>query len=119
SIICFIPVHFILEPEISLTASLIVARIGFGFVFIGANLIMQRLFGTAKRGAFSVALYMIITFIMSVPAVICAVAVLMLMAPVLSVEAAFLATVPANILVSAITLFFVRNILQYSEYNNK
>lgn len=119
SIICFIPVHFILEPEISLTVSLIVARIGFGFVFIGANLIMQRLFGTAERRLLTVTVYMLITLLMSVPAVICAVAVIMLMAPVLSVEAAFLATVPANILVSAITLFFVRNILQYSEYNNK
>lgn len=120
SIICFIPVHFILEPEISLTVSLIVARTGFGFVFIGANLIMQRLFGTAKRGAFSVALYMLITLVMSVPAIGCgAAAALMTGRYAFTVEAAFLATVPANILVSAITLFFVRNILQYSEYNNK
>ena len=119
SIVCFIPVHFILKPEISLTASLVVARIGFGFVFIGANLIMQRLFGTAERRLLTVTVYMLITLLMSVPAVICAVAVLMLMAPVLSVEAAFLATVPANMLVSAITLFFVRNILQHSEYNNR
>lgn len=120
SVICFIPVHFILEAEIGFTASMIIARIGFGFVFIGANLVMQRLFGTAERNVLSVTVYMVITVLMSVPAIICAVAVvLVLMTEAFTVEAAFLATVPANILVSAMTLFFVRNILQYSEYSKK
>lgn len=118
SIICFIPVHFIFEAEVSFTVSMIAARIGFGFVFIGANLIMQRLFGTAERKAVSVMIYMLITLLMSVPAIICAVAVgFVFLTDYFVVEAAFLATVPTNMIVSAITLFFVRNILQHSEYN--
>ena len=117
SVICFIPIHFILEEEIGLTVSMIVARIGFGFVFISANLIMQRLFSTAERNVISVMVYMLITVVLSLPAIIFA--VITVFSPYFIVEIPLLATVPVNILVSAVTLFFVRNVLQYSEYSYK
>lgn len=117
SIICFIPIHFILEEEISVTVSMIAARIGFGFVFIGANLIMQRLFGKSEKNALNIIIYMLITLLLSVPAVIAV--IIVVFSPALTMELCLLATVPVNIAVSAVTLFFVRNILQYSEYNNR
>ncbi len=117
SVICFIPVHFIMEEDIIFTLSLMVARIGFGFVFIGANLIMQRLFSTSEKNVISVIVYMLITLLMSVPATIAAIAVVF--SPYFTIEAPFFATVPVNIIVSAVTLFFVRNVLEYSEYNYK
>lgn len=120
SVICFIPVHFIFGEQITLTASLIAARIGFGFVFMGANLIMHRLFGTAERRILTVTVYMLITLFMSVPAIICAVGFLLIApAEYFSVEAAFLVTVPANMLVASAALLSMRNILQYSEYSGR
>ena len=117
SIICFIPVHFILKETVSFTASMIAARIGFGFIFIGANLIMQRLFSTAKRNAVTVIVYMLITVLLSLPSVIAAVVVIF--SPFFTMESTFLITIPVNMAVAGVTLFFVRNILQYSEYNNR
>ena len=117
SIICFIPIHFILEETVSFTVSMIAARIGFGFIFIGANLIMQRLFSTAKRNAVTVIVYMLITVLLSLPAVIAAVVVVF--SPFFTMEITFLITIPVNMAVAAVILFFVRNILQYSEYNGR
>lgn len=117
SVICFIPVHFILGTDLRLTVSMMVARASFGLIFIGANLVFQRIFSNASKTLLTVTLYMLFTLAFSLPAVICGVLVSFI-AP-FNPELSFLATVPANLLVSAAVLFCVRNILQYSEYNNR
>ncbi|MBR3817294.1 MAG: putative ABC exporter domain-containing protein [Clostridia bacterium] len=117
SIICFIPVHFILKTDILLTLSMMAARAAFGLIFIGANLVFQRLFSSASKTVLTITLYMLFTAAFSMPAIICGVLV-SFFAP-FNPELSLLATVPVNAVVSAVILFAVRNVLQYSEYNNR
>lgn len=117
SVICFIPVHFILGTDIRLSVAMMISRASFGLIFIGANLIFQRLFSNASKTALTVTLYMLLTLALSLPSVICGVLVSFLVP--FNPEFALLAAVPVNIAVSAVILFSVRNILQYSEYNNR
>lgn len=117
SVICFIPVHFILKTDIRLTVSMMVARAGFGLIFIGVNLVFQRLFSGASKTVLTLTLYMLFTVAFSLPAVICGVLV-SFFSP-FNPELSLLVTVPVNTVVSAVMLFSVRNVLQYSEYNNR
>lgn len=117
SIICFIPIHFILETDIKLTVSMMAARVSFGLIFIGVNLVFQRIFSNASKTVLTVTFYMLLTLVFSLPAVICGVLV-NFFAP-FNPELSFWALVPVNAAVSAVILFSVRNILQYSEYNNR
>ncbi len=117
SIVCFIPVHFILELDFTVSIAMVAARIGFGFIFIGANLVLQRLFSTSQRNVFSVIVYMLIIMLFSIPAVIAA--VLVSFSAPFNAELSYLATVPINLAIAFLLLFCMRNVLQYSEYNYK
>lgn len=114
-IICFIPVHFILHLSFAQTLSMMAARIGFGFLFIGANLLLQRLFGKAQRTVISIVIYLLIVTAFSVPAMVGAF-LISFMAP-FNPEFGYFLTVPINLVAALILLFLSRNVLQYSEYN--
>lgn len=117
SILCFLPVYFILQTGIIETVAMIFARTTFGFLFIGVNLVLQRFMGSSDKKFLVVTIYFLLAMLFSVPAI--AVGALLGMYLPFNMEFAFLAMSCANIITSCITLFCCRNILEYADYNNK
>lgn len=117
SVVCFIPIHFILEPDLAETAAMIAARIGFGLIFIGTNLVLQRVFGKTERTVFSMTVYVLLIFLFSLPSISAGIFASFMFPfyPWIS----FFAMCVINIIVFPILLFISRNILEYSEYNFK
>lgn len=117
SVICFIPVHFILDLDLSETAAMIAARISFGLIFIGTNLVLQRIFGKTERTVFSMTVYMLLIFLFSLPSIAAGVFT-SFMFPFYP-RISFVSMFALNIIVFPILLFISRNVLEYSEYNFK
>lgn len=117
SIICFIPLHFILGSTVEETASMIIARCGFGLVFTGSNLVYLKLIKRSEKTFFTMTVYTLIAMLFCIPGALAGAAVHMMFW--YYGDVGYLATLPVNILVFLILLFFCRNILEYSEFNNK
>lgn len=115
SILCFIPVHFIVGYDIIVTASMIIGRISFGLLFIGANLLMQRIFGVREKTVFFVAIYVITVTLLSIPSGAAALAVGLVIP--FNPQFCFLAMTAVNTVMAPMLLFLCRNVLEYSEYN--
>lgn len=117
SVVCLIPVHFILKLDLSETAAMIAARISFGFIFIGTNLVLQRIFGKTERTVFSMTVYVILIFLFSLPSVAAGIFTNFMFPfyPRISFVFMFI----FNLIVFPILLFISRNVLEYSEYNFK
>lgn len=117
SILCFIPVHFILHQSIFITIGMIAARISFAFLFIGVNMILQRFFGSTDKKIFIGLAYFFLIILFSLPAILVGV----FLWGILFFDSAIVYFVVAvvNTVVSAITLFLTRNVLSYSEINSK
>lgn len=117
SVLCFIPVYLILKLSIAEIIGMIVARITFGFLFIGINLILQRLFGSSDKKLLVITVYFVFILLFSVPAI--AAGVLLGMYLPFNPEFAYFAVALINVPISAVILFCCRNILEYADYNNK
>ena len=115
--VCFIPMHFILGLRVEETVSMAIARLFFVPVFIGGNLVLQRFFGKSEKNFITVTVYMLTVTVLCIPALICGVFV-SFYAP-FNIELSLIATVPVNVIVSALTLLLTKNVLIYSEYNNR
>lgn len=117
SILCFIPVHFIIGNTVTETVTMILGRISFGFLFIGTNLLLQRILGKSEKTAFSMMIYMIITSVLSLPSIVVGVTV-GFMFPFMQ-EIVYLAMTAVNLIIAPVLLFISRNVLEYSEFNNR
>lgn len=117
SILCFLPVYFILKLNAVEVVAMILARISFGFLFIGINLILQRFMGSSDKKFLVITVYFLLITLMSTPSI--AAGVLTGMYLPFNLELAYVAMAIANLPVSLITLFCCRNILEYADYNNK
>lgn len=117
SIVCFLPVYFILKLSAVEVAAMIIARISFGFLFIGVNLILQRFMGSNEKKLLVISVYFLLIAVMATPSV--AAGVVMNMYLPFNTEFAYLAMAVINLPVSLITLYCCRNILEYADYNNK
>ncbi len=117
SILCFLPVHFILRQGIALTVSMILARISFGFLFIAVNMVLQRIFGSADKQFLVGFAYFALIMLFSLPGVTSGVFLGMLLP--FNTHFAYFAVAMINSLVSMITLYCTRNVLIYSEINGK
>lgn len=115
SIICFIPVHFILRCDIIVTTSMIMGRISLGFLFVAANLVMQRIFGAREKKASAVTVYIILVTVLSLPSVVAGVFVSILIP--FNPELCFFAMSAVNFTFAPLLLLLCRNVLEYSEYN--
>ena len=115
SVLCFIPVHFVIRCDIIVTVSMIVGRISFGFLFIAANLVMQRIFGMKGKSVLSVTVYILLITFLSIPSVLVGVGMSMFIP--FNPQFNFFAMSIVNIIISPLLLLICRNVLEYSEYN--
>lgn len=117
SVVCFLILHFIMKPAISETVCMIIGRIGFGLVLIGANLVFLKIVGKTEKTFFTMLIYTLISTVCSLPAAFAGIGVGMVYW--IYPEFGYVATVPVNIIVFFIILLCCRNILEYSEFNNR
>lgn len=117
SVLCFVPVYFILKLPVLQTAAMILARISFGFLFIGVNLILQRFMGSNDKKFLVITVYFLLIALFSAPSI--AAGVLVGMYLPFNLEFAYMTVGVVNIPVALLIIFCCRNILEYADYNNK
>ena len=110
SILCLAPMYFICYLSVADTLGMILARISFGVLIIGANLFVQKLFGFSDRKKLIVIIYFLFVVIFSLPGIFTAVALEMVMPFYLGL--AFTAMSAVNIITALILIFFSRRLLE-------
>lgn len=116
SILIFIPLYFIIDISVMEVLGCILARIAFSYIVAGVNLLMQRLFGVSRGSIFEVTVYMLLGTVASIPGLI---VYITLTYSDFLYQYAFLAMAAVYFVTAAALIFAVRNVLQYSEFNNR
>ena len=117
SVLCFVPVYFILKLSIIEIFAMVLARISFGFLFIGINLILQRFMGSNDKKLLVITIYFLLIGLFSLPSIVAGVLTGMYLP--FNTELAYGMMALINIPISIVILICCRNILEYAEYNNK
>lgn len=114
--VIFIPLGIIygLDPLTMLTC--ILARIGFGLLFMAANIFMERVLGTIASKLVSMFLYILFVLLMAVPGIVAAI----LASAITGLTfLAFLSMFILNAAVASLVVFFCRDMLDYADLNNR
>lgn len=117
SILCFIPLVFFGGCGIIEVITMGVSRFAFGLMFIGVNLLLQRFLGDSEKATFTLIVYSFLVMLFSVPAL--AVGIFTGTIFPFNYEIAFMAMAVLCTAVSLLLIFLCRNVLEYSEYNNR
>ena len=117
SLICFIPLILLGSCSVIEGVAMVLARFSFGIMFIGVNLILQRYAGDSEKKTFTVMIYFILAIIFSLPAT--AVGIITTMVFPLSPEIMYIFMAILNSVISLMLIYLCRNVLEYSEYNNR
>ena len=118
AVVIFIPVGIILQSSIPEILSCIVARIGFGILFVAGNILIERVLGSLTNKVFIMFFYFIMIILIAVPGVVLGVMVSILIPGALGVSVGLLCTFGWNLLLSGLIAFLCRDILNYAELNN-
>lgn len=117
SVICFIPLVVLDSCNIVEGLAMVVARFTFGLMFIGVNLVLQRFSGDSEKKALNVLVYFLLATLFSVPSVAAGIFTGMFFP--FNYEISFIVMSIINTLIAFLLIFLCRNVLEYSEYNNK
>jgi hypothetical protein len=119
AVIVFIPIGFILGLTPLETLLCIIARISYAFLFVAANIVVGRVFGTLTSKMITLLAYFMAVVVLSLPGIIAASAALQAHALALSANVTMLLSITAvNIPVALLALYLCRNMLEYTEMNN-
>ena len=118
AIFMFVAVSLILGMNIPEMLTCILARISFTMLFIAGNVVISRIWKGTSAKAIIMLLYVVTMLILAAPGVVLAILVSVFGNFALpGMTTAFLALTICNILVSLLSLFLCRNMLQYAELN--
>lgn len=117
SICCFIPVHFILKQSVLLTFAMVLARVVFGFMFISVNLVLQRFFGSSDKKLFVGIVYLSLIALFSLPGIV-VFFIFNMMLP-FNNEIGYVLMSVINGVIALIAVYCSRNVLEYSEMNQR
>ncbi len=117
SVICFIPLVLLGSCNIIEGIAMTLARFTFGLLFIGVNLLLQRFSGDSEKKFFTVIVYFLLATVFSLPSA--GVAVITGMVFPFNLEIAFVFMSVLNSALALLLIFLCRNVLEYSEYNNR
>lgn len=117
SVICFIPLVILGSCRIIEGIAMTLARFTFGLLFIGVNLLLQRFSGDSEKKFFTLIVYFLLATVFSLPSA--GVAVITGMIFPFNLEIAFVFMSVLNSVVALLLIFLCRNVLEYSEYNNR
>lgn len=117
--IVFIPVGFILKLSPVEIFLCVAARFSFAFLFVSANIVVGRVFGTLTSKVFTVLAYFAAIVVLCLPGIITATSLLQANALIVNTNITMLvALVAVNIPVALAVLYLSRNMLEYTELNN-
>lgn len=116
AVILFVLVGLIMDSSPIDIVGCIVARMGFGILFMAGNILSERILGGFLNKVIIMFLYIIVMLLLTAPGIVAAVAISIFTQ---STFLSLIVTCVWNVLVSAIILFCCRNILNYAELNNK
>lgn len=119
AIILFAAIGMIIKAPIYQILICIIARIGFGILFMAGNILIQRVLGSLTNKILISFLYFFILIILSVPGFILGflLSLKLVMMPIESVI--LISTFIWNLLSSALIIYLCRDILNYAELNNR
>lgn len=117
-LLLWIPLMFLAKIDPLTVGFLIVSRISFGFIFIAANVFVER-FVNGLPKMLTTCLYFLLSIIMIVPGIIAGVFAGTMMSAFLPVIiTAIVAIIIINLVLTGLVLFASRNMLTYAELNN-
>lgn len=119
ALVLYIPIALIIRPSILEVTACILARIGFGLLFMGANILTERFIGSVPNKGLIIFLYFIIIALICLPGVVIGVLLGSFLGISNPIAFALFSTFLWNVLASALITFLCRNILSYAELNNK
>ena len=119
AIILFIPVGIMLQAPISEVIICIIARIGFGILFMSGNILIERVLGTLTSKTLIVFLYFIIMILLAAPGFILGVLLLNIFSFISTTIVILMSAFIWNVLISALIIYICRDILNYAELNNR
>lgn len=108
---CFI------EMTIPEAVTFALAKVSFGFLFIGVNLLVSRLLGNSGNKTFIIFVYFFIAFVFAIPGIVSAFIAYSMFFTGIWLAVAIMSLI--NIVVSLVLVFLCRNILEYAQYNNR
>ncbi len=117
SVIIFGVLFCLIEMTIPEAVSFALAKVSFGFMFIGVNLLISRLLGNSESKAFIVFVYFIFAFIFAIPGLAAAFAAYSMFFTGIWLAVVIMSVI--NIVVSMVLVFLCRNILECAQYNNR
>lgn len=119
AVIVFVPVAFILGLTPLETLMCIFARISFAFLFVAANIVVGRVFGTLTSRMFTLLAYFAAVVALCLPSIITVFTLVFSGALLVSANVTvLLAFTVVNIPVALAALYLCRNMLEYTELNN-
>ncbi|MCI8622590.1 MAG: hypothetical protein HFG26_02885 [Provencibacterium sp.] len=111
----YLPAGLILGLSPAAILACFAFRMGFAFLFLAGNLLIERVLGTINSRVIIMTLYFLILILLGIPGIILAVALYALLD---SLALALWASCLFNLAVSALTGFLCRNMLDCAEMNN-
>lgn len=117
SLLCFLITVVLGYCNIIQWLTMSLARFSFGILFIGVNLLLQRIFGDSDKKVLVVTVYMFFTILFSAPSLAAGIFITGFFP--FNIEIAFAAMTAISLAIAAALIFLCRNVLKYSEYNNR
>ncbi len=123
SALMLVPAGLILRLNPAEILFCVLARIGFGLVFMASNILVERLMGASVNRVLIMIVYFLAMLLLCIPGVVLGILLATLAGAVglawAAVSVGLLGTVVFNLLVALLLLFCCRNMLNFAELNNK
>lgn len=119
AIILFIPIGLIVEVTASEILICIIARIGFGLLFMSGNILIERIFGSLISKTLIIFLYFIVMILLALPGFIFGIIFMNVLANIPYLIVVLASTFVWNLIVSIVITYFCKDILNYAELNNR
>lgn len=119
AVILFVIVSAILSLSPALAMVAILARIGFGILFMAGNVLIERILGPITSKILVMVLYFLIMIAIAIPGLVLAIVLVAMQQMADAALIGLLITVVWNILASTLILFLCRNMLSFAELNQK
>ncbi len=120
ALLLFIPVGIITQASIPDILACMVARVGFGLLFMAGNILTERILGSLSSKVLILSFYFLIMLLLCAPGLILGFVLnFVLFADTLSLPFILLVGFGWNLIASALVTFFCRDILNYAELNNR
>ncbi len=119
AIIMFVVIGLILKAPALEIILCIIARIGFGILFIAGNILIERVLGSLTSKTLIMFLYFFIMIIIAVPGFIIGLLVSFAIKAIPQMVTILGLTFIWNVLISSLIIFLCRDILNCAELNNR